>query len=55
VLLTGASTGDLYKWTGTQAAKPIKNHTDAVWQIVNHNATQFFTGSNDGLIIKWNA
>lgn len=55
VLITGSSQGELFKWTGTTPAKPVKGHADAIWQVVPHTATAFFTGGNDGIIQQWNA
>jgi hypothetical protein len=52
--LTGTQTGDLVAWNGRSVGKSFKQHTDALWQIINiQNRTLVITGGNDGKLITW--
>jgi WD40 repeat protein len=47
-------TGELVMWNGRSIGKTIKQHTDALWQIINiENKSMILTGGNDGKVIMW--
>lgn len=54
-LYSGTDKGGLIKWAGSSAGKPVKAHADAIWCIQKGTGTDFFTGGNDGKIMKWNS
>lgn len=51
ICLSGAVTGDVYKWSGNTISGTIKNHTKLV-DAIAVTATGVFTGGRDNLIIQ---
>ena len=54
-LVSGTSSGQIVTWNGNAIGKQIKAHTAPIWCIEKVNNNTFYTASQDGKIMQWNA